>query len=74
MLGVKLTDRMLVIRNIKKIVTAGLASWIPHVINVLGSQLAIVSVFSLQGASEAGKFYIPMAIFTFALFLVGGDQ
>lgn len=70
--GVKLTDRMLVIRDIKKIVTAGLASWIPHVINVLGSQLAIVSVFSLQGASEAGKFYIPMAIFTFALFLVGG--
>jgi O-antigen/teichoic acid export membrane protein len=58
--------------NLRLVITAGLASWVPHMLSVLGSQLAIVSVFSLQGAAETGKFYLPMAIFTFVQFIVSG--
>ncbi|MGC1132953.1 MAG: hypothetical protein WA941_09020 [Nitrososphaeraceae archaeon] len=58
--------------NTKQVLTAGLASWIPHIINVLGSQLAIISVFSLEGSAEGGKFYLAMTIFTVTLFVVAG--
>lgn len=60
------------VSNLRQVLSAGLASWIPHIISVLGSQLAIVSVFSLQGAAETGKFYLPMTIFTFTQFVVSG--
>jgi O-antigen/teichoic acid export membrane protein len=56
----------------KEIVLSGLASWIPHIINVLGSQLSLITVFTIAGASEAGKFYLPMSIFTLTLFIVSG--
>jgi O-antigen/teichoic acid export membrane protein len=58
--------------NIKLVLSAGLASWIPHMISILGSQLAIISVFSIEGAVEGGKFYLPMAIYTLTLFIVVG--
>lgn len=61
-----------IVSNTKQIVSAGLASWIPHIIGVLGSQLGILSVFSLHGSAETGKFYLAMAIFTFTLFMVNG--
>jgi O-antigen/teichoic acid export membrane protein len=57
---------------LKPILASGTAGWIPHVINVLGSQLSILTVFAVVGSAEAGKFYIPQAIFTFALFTVSG--
>ena len=60
------------VSNLRQVLSAGLASWIPHILSVLGSQLAIVSVFSLQGAAETGKFYLPMAIFSFTQFVVAG--
>jgi O-antigen/teichoic acid export membrane protein len=61
-----------ILHNIKHILTAGLASWVPHIISVLGSQLAIITVFSLEGSIEGGKFYLPMAIYTVTLFIVIG--
>jgi O-antigen/teichoic acid export membrane protein len=54
------------------IISAGLASWVPHIINILGSQLSLITVFTIAGASEAGKFYLPMSIFTLTLFIVSG--
>lgn len=61
-----------IIMYIKIVFRAGLASWIPHTIEVLGSQLAILSVFAIGGAASGGKFYMPMAIFTLALVVVNG--
>ena len=62
-----------IVPNIKTILKAGLSSWIPHVINVLGYQLGILTILNFGGgASEAGKFYIPIGIFTVVLFIVTG--
>jgi O-antigen/teichoic acid export membrane protein len=57
---------------VKDVVSTGLASWVPHIINILGSQLSLITVFTISGAEEAGKFYLPMSIFTFTLFVVSG--
>lgn len=61
-----------IVFNIKQLVRPSLASWIPQIINVLGYHLGIIAVFTLKGASEGGKFYIPMAIFLATLFIVMG--
>ena len=58
--------------NLKEVLSSAVAGWIPHLINVLGSQLSIVTVFIMTGPVEAGKFYIPQAIFSLVLFAVGG--
>lgn len=58
------------IKFVKVIFASGFTSWLPHIINVLGSQLALITVFTVAGASEAGKFYLPLAIFTLTLFIV----
>jgi O-antigen/teichoic acid export membrane protein len=56
--------------DLQHILEAGLASWIPTMVNVLGSQLGIIIVFVTEGAAEAGKFYLPLTIFTIVLFIV----
>lgn len=61
-----------IISQIKTILPASLASWFPHLMSVLGSQLGVVTVFSVSGSTEGGLFYIPMAIFSVVLFLIGG--
>jgi O-antigen/teichoic acid export membrane protein len=58
--------------NIKRILRAALAGWIPHIISVLGSQLSIITVFAVAGSTQAGIFYIPQTIFTLTLFIVSG--
>ena len=58
--------------NIKQVLHAGLASWIPHMMNVLGTQLGIITVVTTIGASEGGKFYIAMGTFLVTLFIVTG--
>lgn len=57
--------------NLKLVISGSVARWIPQIISVLGSQLSILAVFSLKGASESGLFYIPYAVFN-VLFLVSG--
>jgi O-antigen/teichoic acid export membrane protein len=54
----------------KSIITMSLSSWVPHIINILGSQLSIISVYAVEGAIAAGLFYLPMAIFSLTLFIV----
>ncbi|MDN5847262.1 MAG: hypothetical protein L0H53_13425, partial [Candidatus Nitrosocosmicus sp.] len=58
--------------NLSEVFLSGFSSWIPHIINILGSQLSLIGVYSIHGAEEAGKFYLPLAIFTLALFVVSG--
>lgn len=57
--------------NLKLVIRGSAPRWIPQIISVLGSQLSILAVFSLKGASESGLFYIPYAIFN-VLFLISG--
>jgi O-antigen/teichoic acid export membrane protein len=56
--------------NTKKILSSGLSSWGPRFINFFGSQISTIVVFSIGGAIAAGIFYLPMAIFTYTLFIV----
>jgi O-antigen/teichoic acid export membrane protein len=58
--------------NVKHVLHAGLASWIPHIMNVLGTQFGIITVVTTLGASEGGKFYIAMGTFLVTLFIVTG--
>ncbi len=46
----------------KEVVKAGIASWIPNTILVLGQQLAILSVFGARGAVETGLLYLALTI------------
>ena len=57
---------------VKRTLRAGLASWIPHVLNVAGYWLGILAVFSSEGASDGGRFYISVGIFAVTLFVVTG--
>lgn len=70
----KTHDKILVniTSNIKQLLKPSLASWIPQIVNVLGYHLGIIAVFTIRGASEGGKFYIPMSMFLATLFIVMG--
>ena len=57
---------------VRNTIRAGLASWIPHTLNVAGYWLGIIVVFASEGASDGGKFYITIGIFTVTLFVVTG--
>ena len=63
-----------VIKNVRatlqNILSAGIAAWIPTLVGVFGSQLGVITVFTVGGAAEASKFYLPLTIFTIALFIV----
>lgn len=56
----------------KQVLRASLSSWIPHVLNILGYQLSIITTLSIAGAIEAGKYYLPLGILTVTLFIVIG--
>jgi len=47
----------------KSILTASVPSWIPRVLAVVGAHLGTVVVFGTYGASQAGSYFIAMAIF-----------
>ena len=58
-------------KNLKTIVHGSIPRWIPQIIAVLGTQVGILAVFTIKGASDAGLYYIPLAIYNI-LFLVSG--
>ena len=41
---------------------AGVASWLPSTIAVLGQQLGMITLFGVKGASETGLYYVSFAI------------
>jgi O-antigen/teichoic acid export membrane protein len=59
-------------RIIKKILRAGLSSWIPTCMQTIGFQLGVITVLSSGGATEAGKLYVIMGIFLVSQFIVTG--
>jgi O-antigen/teichoic acid export membrane protein len=56
--------------TIRETLRAGLSSWVPHVIYVLGTQLGIITTTAAMGASDGGRFYIAFGIFTVTLFII----
>jgi len=56
-------------KNLSTIIRGSIPRWIPQVIAVLGTQVGILAVFTIKGASDAGLYYIPFAIYNI-LFLV----
>ena len=51
------------INDLKFLIQSGSAKWIPDIMLALGTQLSILVVFSIRGASEAGFYYISFAVF-----------
>jgi len=45
-----------------ELIRAGIPVWLPSIIAVLGTQLAVVFTYSIRGGSEAGYLYIAQAI------------
>lgn len=47
----------------KKILFAGVASWVPLVIAIIGARLGTVIVFGIEGASQAAFYFIAFSIY-----------
>lgn len=57
------------IRALLSVVIAGLASWIPGVLNIVGKSLGVLTIFGTSGAIETGFFYVASAIASIVLML-----
>ena len=58
------------IKNNMKLVThASLSNWIPHSINLIGSQFSILVTYAYKGADETGLFYISFIVYSFILMI-----
>jgi len=47
---------------LRDVLRAGVASWLPAMIAVLGQQLGVLTLFGVKGASETGLYYVSFAI------------
>jgi O-antigen/teichoic acid export membrane protein len=54
-------------RGCKKILYAGIVSWIPRVMAVIGSRLGIVVLFGIEGANQTGLYFIAFSIYSVIL-------
>ncbi len=54
---------------ISDVLKAGFASWLPQVITIIGTQVAVLAVFGFRGAAEAGIYYVAQAILGIVLAL-----
>ena len=50
------------ISAVKDVLKAGLASWLPSVMTLLGAQLGVLTLFGVRGALETGLYYVAFAI------------
>jgi O-antigen/teichoic acid export membrane protein len=64
--GVKIS---LSAKALRESLHAGLVSWLPGVVGLLGQQLGILMLYGNRGGSEAGIFYIALAIFSLVYML-----
>lgn len=53
--------------TVRPIISSGMPSWLPGTVAAVGSQLGVVAVFGLQGAGEAGLYFIAFSIMNFLL-------
>jgi len=47
---------------LRDVLKAGVASWLPAMVTVLGQQLGVLTLFGVKGASETGLYYVSFAI------------
>lgn len=53
----------------KEVLKAGLASWLPNLIMILGQWLGVLAVFTVSGAIETGFYYVAYAIASVVLMI-----
>jgi O-antigen/teichoic acid export membrane protein len=63
LIPVKKESTISLFHGCKTILVASVPSWIPRVLAVVGAHLGTVVVFGIQGANQAGSYFIAMAIF-----------
>lgn len=51
-------------RYFRKLLSVSMASWLPLLISTVGSQLGTIMLFSFQGASQAGFYFISFQIYS----------
>ena len=47
---------------LRDVLKAGVASWLPGMIAVLGQQLGVLTLFGVKGAAETGLYYVSFAV------------
>ena len=47
---------------LRDVLKAGVASWLPGMIAVLGQQLGVLTLFGVKGAAETGLYYVSFAL------------
>jgi O-antigen/teichoic acid export membrane protein len=50
-------------RDCKKILYAGIVSWVPKVMTIMGARLGTIVVFGIAGANQAGLYFIAFSIY-----------
>ena len=55
--------------NIKLVTYASLSNWVPHSINLIGSQFSILIIYAYQGSNETGLFYMAFILYNFILMI-----
>lgn len=58
------------LQNTKTTIKAGLSSWIPNTMNILGYHVGVITVLTAVGALEAGILYIALGMLYLTLFIV----
>jgi len=59
-------------RALRDVLRAGVASWLPGIIAILGQQLGVLTLFGIRGASETGLYYVSFSMMG-ALMGIGGS-
>ena len=62
--GTSLKSQLKITKCSERILTAGIASWIPGVVVTVGTQLGTVIVFGTNGSNQAGSYFIALSIFS----------
>lgn len=68
---IKMTNLIEFKKCSKLIIQSSVSKWIPNLINVLGTNLSMLVIYSTTGASESGQFFIPYALFAVVVMLSG---
>lgn len=63
------TKSLKLIQNFRMILSSSVISWIPTVIDSIGTQVGVIVLLALQGASQAGYYYLAFQI-SMGLFII----
>ena len=60
--GIKKKPSLKFVQSFRLLLSASVASWIPSLIDSIGAQLGIIVLLAIQGASQAGVYYVAFQI------------